>query len=193
MKEKENLPEHLKDIEELRNIQSSDALFKLIMKNPDNIKTFLQAYEPTLAKHLDLENIRVLDTEKYNTIEGKKKHLDLAFEVDIKGTDEKIELYFIVEHKSNPDKGIFLQLLSYIYAKYEEAYRENKDFPNIVPIVLYVGKEEWNIPTSTVKGLPIDEEIKDYLFNLSYTLKTPKEMDPEKVEAIRKDIELYAY
>ncbi|MGC8651002.1 MAG: hypothetical protein ACP5S8_08580, partial [Hydrogenobaculum sp.] len=66
MKEKENLPEHLKDIEELRNIQSSDALFKLIMKNPDNIKTFLQAYEPTLAKHLDLENIRVLDTEKHN-------------------------------------------------------------------------------------------------------------------------------
>ncbi|WP_459895339.1 Rpn family recombination-promoting nuclease/putative transposase, partial [Hydrogenobaculum acidophilum] len=137
--------------------------------------------------HLDLESIRILDTEKYNTIEGKKKYLDLAFEVNVKDKDEKIELYFIVEHKSSPDKGIFLQLLSYIYAKYEEAYRENKEFPNIVPMVIYVGKEDWNITTSTIKDIPINEEVKDYLFNLAYTLKTPKDMDPEKVEAIRKD------
>ncbi|WP_459895351.1 Rpn family recombination-promoting nuclease/putative transposase, partial [Hydrogenobaculum acidophilum] len=89
---------------------------------------------------------------------------------------------------SSPDKGIFLQLLSYIYAKYEEAYRGNKEFPNIVPMVIYVGKEDWNITISTVKDIPIDEEVKDYLFNLAYTLKTPKDMDPEKVEAIRKDV-----
>ena len=241
MEEDKHLPNNL---EELRRIQSSDTLFKIIMKDSENIKMFLETLEPNLAKHLDFDTIKVLDTEKYNLKENKKTHLDLAFEISIKDSKEKLDIYFIFEHKSKPDKVIFLQLLSYIYARFEEVHRavelyftswvdkrtgtgsvrnakhrameshftswvdkrtgtgsvrnakhtrNIKTFPYIIPVVVYVGKDKWNIPISNVENEPINDEIKKYLFELKYLLKTPEDITIEQLESIKHDIDLYAY
>jgi|GEM_PF-1773012 len=266
MEEDKHLPNNL---EELRRIQSSDTLFKIIMKDSENIKMFLETLEPNLSKHLDFDTIKVLDTEKYNLKENKKTHLDLAFEISIKDSKEKLDIYFIFEHKSKPDKAIFLQLLSYIYARFEEVHRavepyftswvdkrtgtgsvrnakhrameshftswvdkrtgtgsvrnakhravepyftswvdkrtgtgsvrnakhtrNIKTFPYIIPVVVYVGKDKWNIPISNVENEPINDEIKKYLFELKYLLKTPEDITIEQLESIKHDIDLYAY
>ncbi len=142
---------------------------------------------------LDFDTIVFVDTEKYNTKENIKAHYDIAFEINIKDTEQKLELYFILEHKSSPYKNIFIQLLSYIYARFNDVARENKKLPLIVPIVVYVGEKEWNISTSIIKDLPIDNKIKEYIFDLKYILNTPKDMIENEKVILRKSLELYSY
>ncbi len=193
MDENDKFPEDWSLLEKLRHIQSGDVLFKIIMKRKENVKAFVEIAYPKLAKHLDFDTIRIVDTEKYNTLGSKKRYLDVAFEVGINGSEKRVDLYFILEHKSKPDRGVYLQLLSYIHARYEEVYRQNKEFPNIIPMVVYVGKEDWNLPTSTIQNLSVSDEIKANLFRISFLLYTPKSMTMEQVESIRKDLELYSY
>ncbi|GAB6078977.1 Rpn family recombination-promoting nuclease/putative transposase [Hydrogenobaculum acidophilum] len=180
-------------IEKLKNIQSSDNLFKTVFKDKENIKTFLELSYPQIAKYLDFDTLVVLDTEKYNLLESEKRHLDVAFEVKLKDTEESIDLYFILEHKSAPDKDIYLQLLSYIYARFQEVYRKTGKFPNIVPMVVYVGRQDWNLPTSTIENVSLPDELKDIVFRLSFLLHTPKTLSLEQIESIRKDLEIYPY
>jgi len=60
-------------------------------------------------------------------------------------------------------------------------------------VVVYVGKDKWNIPISNVENEPINDEIKKYLFELKYLLKTPEDITIEQLESIKHDIDLYAY
>ncbi|HEK24907.1 MAG TPA: hypothetical protein ENO33_00835 [Hydrogenobaculum sp.] len=176
-----------------KNIPSSDYIFKTLMKKKENIQALIEVKYPVLSKHLDFETITFIDTESYNTDQELKTHYDMACEIKLKNTNKKIELYFIFEHKSYQDKYILAQLLSYISSKFNESKRQGKEIPKIVPIAVYVGEKEWNIPTSIVYDEVIDEDLKKYIFDFEYLLITPQDFKDIEKEVLRRSLELYAY
>ncbi|MFW5745697.1 MAG: Rpn family recombination-promoting nuclease/putative transposase [Spirochaetota bacterium] len=59
-------------------------------------------------------------------------------------------VYFLIEHKSNPDRWVAMQMLRYLVLIWDEErakHGDSKPLPRIVPVVLYHGTRRWQIPT----------------------------------------------
>ncbi|NPA40139.1 MAG: Rpn family recombination-promoting nuclease/putative transposase [Thermodesulfobacteria bacterium] len=56
--------------------------------------------------------------------------------------NQKIHIYFLFEHKSSPDKFIFVQILSYISALWEECLKRGENLIPVIPIVFYHGERK---------------------------------------------------
>ncbi|MDM7273901.1 Rpn family recombination-promoting nuclease/putative transposase [Sulfurihydrogenibium azorense] len=143
-----------------------DSLFKYIFSNVENFKTFLKHFIPDIYKNLDLNSVKLLNTEKQ--AENKKKFfLDLAFECKLDNLNSQI--YVVFEHKSYPDKLVPIQIMYYCASVWEQDLREKKDYTPIIPIVFYHGKQKWNIPKNLqehFKNFP----LKDYMIDFNYYL-----------------------
>lgn len=68
---------------------------------------------------------------------------DLLFKANINNREGY--LYFLFEHKSYPSRDIAFQLLKYMVRIWEIKIEEIGRLPVIIPLVVYYGKEGWNI------------------------------------------------
>ena len=59
-------------------------------------------------------------------------------------------VYFLFEHKSYPSKGVAFQLLNYMVRIWEQKIKKELDqkIPVVIPLVVYHGKDKWQIKTS---------------------------------------------
>ncbi len=60
-------------------------------------------------------------------------------------------IYILFDHKSQPSKDIYLQLLKYMVEIWINYTIENENWdklPPIIPFVLYHGKVKWNVSNS---------------------------------------------
>jgi len=86
--------------------------------------------------------------------------------------EQPADIYFLLEHKSTPPKAneLFLQILSYIFAMFQEDHKNKKDFRIVLPLVFYHGVQKWNIPTEFKELFKVDAIFKDNILNFNYTL-----------------------
>jgi len=145
-----------------------DRFFKTVMSDSVNIKQFIEEFLPQeLSTEISLNNMKMLPTEKVRRY--TKYHMDLAVECNI--GDTKAQVYFIFEHKSYPDEGVLLQMLGYMYATWDERKKENKPLTPIIPVVIYHGGQEWDIPTNFQgQFASLKETIKPYIPDFKYAL-----------------------
>ncbi len=83
----------------------------------------------------------------------------------------------MLEFQSKPDKSIPIRLFLYIMSLYDLIYRNSQkgQLPNIFPIILYNGNDDWNIPTN-IKDL-IEQNIPaKYIPNYEYYLLSEKDV-----------------
>ncbi len=123
----------MSNLENYKNLPSSDFVFKTLMKKKENLQALIEAKYPELGKRIDFDNIAFIDTENYNTQEQLKTHYYMACETNLKNAKEKIEPYFIFEHKSYSDKYISAQLVSYVSSKFNESKIKRKEIPKTMP------------------------------------------------------------
>ena len=71
---------------------------------------------------------------------------DLLFKANIGGRGGYV--YFLFEHKSTPSPAIAYQLLKYMVAIWGREIDENTQLPIIMPLVIYQGRERWNVGTA---------------------------------------------
>jgi predicted transposase/invertase (TIGR01784 family) len=128
----------------MNDLQPHDQFFKQIFSEPKRVKSLLDIFYPELSQKIDLESIRLLNSEKYSHKIGKSL-LDLLYECKIE--NEKSFIRIIFEHKSYIDKNLPSQLLYYNGVLWEEL----GEYPPIINIVLYHGKRKWNISTTLPK------------------------------------------
>jgi hypothetical protein len=128
----------------MNDLQPHDQFFKQIFSEPKRVKSLLDIFYPELSQKIDLESIRLLNSEKYSQKVGKSL-LDLLYECKIE--NEKSFIRIIFEHKSYIDKNLPSQILYYNGVLWEET----GEYPPIINIVLYHGKRKWNIPTTLPK------------------------------------------
>ncbi|MCG5531685.1 Rpn family recombination-promoting nuclease/putative transposase, partial [Halorhodospira halochloris] len=88
-------------------------------------------------------------------------------------------IYVLIEHKSDPEPKTPLQLLGYmqrIWLRYVEDKREGqaelaRNLPPIIPLVIYNGSREWNMPLSLLDCIKADEQIRQLQSHFGYQLR----------------------
>lgn len=157
---------------EIRN--PHDKFLKEMLGNVETAKDFITNYLPQQV--LQVMDVDTLEPQKDSFInkELEESFSDLLYKVDI--CNQEGYLYLLLEHKSYPDKGITFQLLKYMVEIWE-AKRDKeraKEFPMIIPLVIYHGKSKWTIPPSLSELLigydALPEEVKVYVPNFEYQL-----------------------
>ncbi|WP_255396821.1 MULTISPECIES: Rpn family recombination-promoting nuclease/putative transposase [Petrotoga] len=84
-------------------------------------------------------------------------------------------IYILMEHKSYIESKVIFQLLRYITNIWEEKYDpKTKKVPIIIPMVIYHGREVWNVETNLsnmVQGIEdLSDELKTYLLTYRYEI-----------------------
>lgn len=151
-----------------------DKFFKETFSNIAVAKDFINNYLPQSI--LDIIELDTLEAQKDSFINEELEEVfsDMLFRVNI----DKREgyLYFLFEHKSYSSKNISFQLLKYMLEIWEAKIKKESanELPIIIPLVIYHGKDSWNIKTSLgelINGYrELPEEVKKYIPNYEYLL-----------------------
>ena len=162
-----------------------DRLFKKVMSDEANVRQFIKEFLPKgLSSQIDLKEMKLIPTEK---VKGYNKYyMDTAVECNI--ADTKGQLYFVFEHKSYPDPGVLLQILSYMTVTWDEQRKKNNPLTPVISVVIYHGTTSWNVTTHFQGQFDsLNESIKPYTPEFDYVLVDLTKMPNDEIEEKAKD------
>jgi len=160
-----------------------DGLFHLAFSVPKNatseLKTLLSSEIVARIKWDKLRNV----SGKFVDAKLTNRHSDILFEVEI--DDEKVLIYVLYEHKSDPDRWTLLQILEYKVRIWREYLRKNQQktqLPVILPVVVHHGESGW----TTVREFGeyfdnVPEELRRHIPNFGIVLDDVGKVSPEKL------------
>ncbi len=142
----------------LHNSKTRDSSSKLIFKDPILCAQFLRGYvDIPLLKDVQPEDIEDV-TERYVHMFVEERNSDVVKKVHRNGEDTPFYLISLIEHKSDVDYNVVMQVFRYMVFIWEDYEKEmekthpgisrTKEFqyPPILPIVFYDGISEWTAP-----------------------------------------------
>jgi len=162
-----------------------DSLFKRVMSDEANVRQFIKEFLPKdISSQINLKEIKLIPTEK---VKGYNKYyMDIAVECHISNT--KGQLYFVFEHKSYPDPGVLLQILSYMTILWDEQRKKNVPLTPVIPVVIYHGSSSWNVTTHFQGQFQnIGESIKPYIPEFNYVLVDLTQIPNDEIEQKAED------
>lgn len=165
--------------------QVRDVNSREVFKDPILCAQFLRDYTGiSLLENVQPEDIEDV-SEKYHAYLGITFEADTVKKIRLKHKDtENIPLYMIslIEHKSDVDYNISMQLLKYMaciwhdYGKEMEktagssAADKNFKYPPILPIVYYEGANEWTAGLHLKDRIMLSDVFGEYLPDFTYRL-----------------------
>jgi len=175
----------------MSSIQVHDKFIDQVFSDPKNLRDFMQDLLPeNLSSRIDFSTLRAKKTKKTSR---KYRRYNLDFIVTGRLDKQDVEFYFIIEHKSAPEKDSLLQIIGYCLVTYEEDTRNQRELKPIIPIILYHGKQKWDLPENFVDYFNVSSDIKEYLLQFKYILidlSTYK--DQEFLEKLNRNARLYS-
>ncbi|MFH0926746.1 MAG: Rpn family recombination-promoting nuclease/putative transposase [bacterium] len=150
-----------------------DAFFKEVMGRKETASDFFRNYLPReVLKLIDINSLQIMK-DSFIEKELKRFYSDILYQVAI--GNEKVYLYLLFEHQTTVDKLISFRLLRYMVKVWELEIKQQPGLdmlPPIVPLLLYHGKERWNISNrfNSIVLLGDKEELKFYIPNFTYNL-----------------------
>jgi predicted transposase/invertase (TIGR01784 family) len=152
-----------------------DSAYKYLFKSKHIFLQLLKSFVyEDFIKEIEPEHLTLFD-KSFISEELLDRESDLIYKINYK--DKSYFIYILPEFQSTVDKSIPVRLLSYIMLLYDLIYKESKAglLSNIFPILLYNGKDDWNIPLN-VNAL-IDRNIPDkYIPSFEYYLIVEKDI-----------------
>ena len=168
-----------------------DKYFKQVMGDKETTRDFLKNYLPRdLLEIIDLESL-VIQKDGFIEKELQEHFSDIVYRVKINGRDGY--LYLLFEHKSYLYKTTALQLIKYIVSFWDQKVNKEKSItlPPVIPLVLYHGKERWQIKhdlASIIEGIEdLPEPLKRFIPNYEYLFY---DFSSYSAEEIRGGVEL---
>ncbi len=152
---------------------SHDALFRVLLEDPDRAATLLREYlPPALSARLADAPPKLLDGTFVDE-HSRMTQSDRLFEVKL--TDGPPALvYTLVEHKSVSEPGTPLQLLGYmvrIWTRYaEDKPARLRALPVIIPLVFYHGRASWAVPQVFAEMVQMDDDTAPFVPSFRYAL-----------------------
>ncbi len=160
--------------------QVKDVNNRMVFSNHTLCAQFLRDYtDITLLKDVRPEDI-IDDTQKYHAYLGIDFEGDTVKRISIKGQKVPVFVISLIEHKSDVDYNVAMQLLKYmvhIWDSYAKEQRDNKTgnprnksfkYTPIIPIVYYEGAKEWTADLNLIDRIYMSEIFKDYLPTFNY-------------------------
>jgi predicted transposase/invertase (TIGR01784 family) len=167
-----------------------DRFFRKVFGDKKIGRDFCLHYLPSVI--LDQIELDTLSLESQSFVDDglRERHSDLIYRVKLKEGREGY-IYFLFEHKSEPDFRVGFYLLRYIVLKWDEYIKANPSFeylPPIIPVVIYHGVRRWNV-SSRFLDLLSSKVFRIYVPDFEYLLY---DFSRSGREEIRGDITLRA-
>ena len=163
------------------NNKVADSSSKIIFEDNILCSQFLREYiDIPYLKHVEPENIEDI-TKEFVPLFASEREADRVKEIRISG-EIPIYLISLIEHKTEVDYNIHMQIfryMVYIWEKYERdeekrhrgsTKRKGFMYPPILPIVYYEGTAKWTAPLEFKSKIRLGSELTQYLPNFSYYL-----------------------
>ena len=152
---------------------SHDALFRMLVEEPDRVATLLRQYLPEgLSQRMADAPVKLLDSTYIDTT-GRATQSDRLFEIQLTNNTPAL-IYTLLEHKSAADPSTPLQLLGYmvrIWSRYAADKADRlRNLPVIVPIVFYHGRHSWKVPQIFGEMVQADEDTALFVPSFRYIL-----------------------
>jgi predicted transposase YdaD len=168
-----------------------DKFFKETFSNVAVAKDFMNNYLPQSI--INIIDINTLEPQKDSFINEELQEVfsDMLFRVNINKREGYI--YFLFEHKSYTSKNISFQLLKYMLEIWEAKVKkeDTNELPVVIPLVIYHGKDKWNIKTSLgemIKGYEdLPEDIEDIIEKVESTYPEGSEVVMTLAEQFREE------
>ena len=154
---------------ELRN--PHDLFFRETFSRLEVAKDFMANYLPKdVTAVLDFSTLE-LQKDSFIDADLKEHFSDLLYRLQLRDGSEA-NVYLLLEHKSSPDVQVALQLLRYMVRHWERAQREKiRPLPPVIPIVVYHGRERWEISENFVGLFEGPEALRPYWPDFRYELQ----------------------
>ncbi|SMB82642.1 conserved hypothetical protein (putative transposase or invertase) [Desulfonispora thiosulfatigenes DSM 11270] len=167
---------------------SHDKIFKETFSDVKVTKDFINNYLPESIINIIDTNTLIPLKDSFIDKNLNEYFSDLLFGVKI---NERLGyIYFLFEHKSYTSKNIAFQLLKYMVEIWEAKITKEhtNELPIIIPLVIYHGKNKWQIRTTLgemIEGYEeLPEEIKEFIPNYKYLLYDVSKYKDEDIKGI---------
>ena len=158
-----------------------DSIFKKSMENPIVAREFLETYLPEEIKSIvDIDSLK-LEKESYIEDSLKNSMSDVLFSV--KFNNRKGYLYTLLEHQSKPDEMMGFRLFKYmlnICERHMALHKEDRQLPLVYPVVLYNGKEKYNV-SRDLWSMFQEKELAKKFWNDEHRVINLHEIPDEKI------------
>ncbi len=168
-----------------------DKFFKQVLGDGKNAGDFLRNYLPQdLLASIEIGSLEI-QKDAFIEKELSERFSDILYKVRIKGKEGYI--YFLFEHKSYPYQTIGLQLLKYMVSIWDQKVKKElqNNLPPIIALVIYHGKERWQLDhsfSSIIEGIEdLPDQVKRYIPDYQYLYY---DFSPYSAEQIRGGLEL---
>jgi predicted transposase/invertase (TIGR01784 family) len=154
---------------EIRN--PHDLFFREAFSRIEIAHDFIENYLPgEVVATLDLDTLE-LQKDSFVDPDLREHFSDLLYQVRLRDGSEA-NVYFLLEHKSSPDVQVAFQLLRYMVRIWERAQREKvKPLPPVIPIVVYHGREKWQVSENFNGLFEGTEALRPYWPDFRYELQ----------------------
>ena len=131
----------------------ADRLFRDALKQPANLRDFLNDAIPDIAGGLDFERMELLDRE-FPLDDWRRRESDLLFRIPWRDGAVELEtlICVLIEHQGRPDPRMPLRLLLYAVLYWEREWKAWESLPTprpefrlapLLPIVFHTGLKPW--------------------------------------------------
>lgn len=161
--------------EGILNTKVKDSFGKTVFRNNELCAQFLRRY----TKIPQLKNVQAEDIEdvssRFTHMFTEERDADVVKKIKIKNNEMPFYLISLIEHKSNVEYNVVMQILRYIvyiwedYEKKENAEREGisktKDFkyPPVLPIIYYDGVKNWTAALRLKERINMNNLFAEYI------------------------------
>ena len=159
-----------------------DRFFKDLFSRQEAARDFLKHYlPPQVAAALDPDRLEI---RKDSFIDpALQEHFsDLLYRVGLVGGGESY-VYVLFEHKSYPDPRIAWQLLRYMVRIWEQADKQADALLPIVPLVVYHGRQRWQVARQFSALFALPAVLQPYLPQFRYHLADLSAYSDEEIKA----------
>lgn len=177
----------------LINTKPKDSSAKLIFGDPILCAQFLRDYiDIPILKNVQPEDITDV-TSRYVHMFTNERDSDVVKKIHIKDDESSFYLISLIEHKSNVDYNVVMQVLRYmafIWEDYEkememqsEGITKQKGFkyPPIIPIVFYDGDQNWTAATRLRDRIFLSDAFGDFIPDYRCLLMQLKDCSSEEI------------
>lgn len=157
------------------NTKYRDSSSKIIFEDPTLCAQFLRGYlDIPLLQDVQPEDIEDV-TSRYVHLFTEERNSDVVKRVNIKKTP--FYLISLIEHKSNVDYNVVMQVFRYMVFIWEDYEKEmekrqpgisktrNFKYPPILPIVFYDGRTNWSAPVRLHDRVLFSDVLGEYIPN----------------------------
>ncbi|MDR3109170.1 MAG: Rpn family recombination-promoting nuclease/putative transposase [Planctomycetaceae bacterium] len=193
-----NEPIEREKLEEFRKRYQHDAFCKDKLRNVNTAKKFLEyVLKPTARELLDLDGLEVV-SESFVDEELNRSYADVLYRTPVKGRDESIFIFILIELKTEDDRWTVFQMAKYVVRIWDRTLNDAKDkqlslktfmLPMVIPIIFHHGGSDFTSPTKLIDLVRAYGGCESYVLNMECLLCDVTPIQPEGMPQDR-DLEI---